>query len=136
MTTALSTEHDEFLRTHRWALVTTVGASGTPQVTMVAYHWDGRDLAMSIRSTAVKWRNLLARPDIAVTVVDDRRFLTVSGHADAVSADPEREALTLRVLASLLPEDAAFLQQEIDRGLDASKRVIIRLTPQRAVGRC
>lgn len=136
MTAALSAEHDEFLRTHRWALVTTVGTGGSPQVTMVAYHWDGHDLVMSIRSTAVKWRNLVARPDIAVTVVDDRRFLTVSGRADAVSSDPEREALTHRVLHSLLPEDAAFLQQEIDRGLDASKRVIIRLTPQRAVGRC
>lgn len=136
MTAALSAEHDDFLRTHRWALITTIGASGRPQVTMVAYHWDGTDLVMSIRSTAAKWRNLLRHPEIAVTVADDRRFLTVTGRADAVSADPERESLTIRVLHSLLPEDAAFLQQDIDRGLDASKRVIIRLTPQRAVGRC
>lgn len=133
---SLESTHDEFLRAHRWALVSTVGRNLRPQVTMVAYHWDGHDIVMSIRASAVKWRNLLQHPEIAITVVDDRRFLTVSGRADAISTDPEREALTIRVLRSLLPEDAAFLQQEMDRGLDASQRVIVRLTPQHVVGRC
>jgi len=132
----LNPTQDEFLRTHRWALVSTIGRGTRPQVTMVAYHWDGRDIVMSIRASAVKWRNLLTHPEIAITVVDDRRFLTVSGRADAISADPEREALTIRVLHSLLPEDAAYLQQEMDRGLDVSQRVIVRLTPQHVVGRC
>ena len=131
----LTAEQDAFLRDHRWALVATVGRRGRPQVTMVAYHWDGRDLVMSIRSTAAKWTNILERPDIAVTVTDDARFLTVSGRADAVTDDPARAELTMRVRDSLLPEHRTLLDAEIARGLDASKRVVIRLVPERAVGR-
>jgi PPOX class probable F420-dependent enzyme len=131
----ITAEQDAFLRDHRWALVATVGRSGRPQVTMVAYHWDGHDIVMSIRSTAAKWKNLLERPDIAVTVTDDRGYLTVSGRADGVTADPARTALTERVLHSLLPPDAAMLQGEFERGLDAAKRVVIRLVPERVIGR-
>jgi PPOX class probable F420-dependent enzyme len=134
-TAALTAEQDAFLRDHRWALVATVGRTSRPQVTMVAYHWDGHDLVMSIRSTAAKWRNLLERPDIAVTVADDLLFLTVSGRAEPIIDDPARAELTMRVRDSLLPAHRALLDGEIARGLDASKRVVVRLVPERAVGR-
>jgi len=132
---ALTPEQDAFLRDHRWALVATVGRSGTPQVTMVAYHWDGHDLVLSTRRTAAKWANLAHRPRVAVTVTDDQRCLTLTGTAERIGHDPERLDLTRRVQASLLPEHAALLAADIERGLDESGRVVIRLVPERAVGR-
>ena len=132
---SIAADYDEFLRTHRWALVTTVDGSGAPQVTMVAYHWDGRDAVVSIRNTAVKWRNLKRDPRTVFTVTDDLRFLSLHGTAELIDGGPERDALTRRVCDSLLPQHSKLLQADIDKGLDASGRVIVRLVPEHAVGR-
>ena len=132
---AVTAEQDAYLRDHRWALIATIGASGGPQVTMVAYHWDGHDVVMSIRRTTVKWRNVVARPQVCVTVAEGEQCLSLYGDAEAIDTDPERADLTDRLLASLLPEHAAILAADIEAGLDATDRVIVRLAPTRAVGR-
>jgi PPOX class probable F420-dependent enzyme len=124
-----------FLRAHRWALISTTGRAGGPQVSMVAYAWDGVDLVISTRRSAVKWANLARHPLAAVTVTDDQRCLTVYGRAALLEHDPEREALTRRVQSSLLPDHAALLEQDFVTGLEATGRVVIRLVPERAVGR-
>ena len=131
----VSDEQDSYLRDHRWALLATSGASGGPQVTMVAYHWDGHDVVTSVRRTTVKWRNVVARPQVCVTVAEGERYLSLSGDAEAIDADPDRAELTDRLLASLLPADAAILAADIAAGLDVTDRVIVRLTPTRVVGR-
>jgi PPOX class probable F420-dependent enzyme len=131
---SLTPAQAEFVAAHRWALVATTGPSGAPQVTMVAYAWDGA-VVISTRRKSVKWRNVLARPRIAVTITDDQRCLTLYGTAEAVTEDPPRAALTEVVKASLLADHATLLQADIDRGLEASGRVVIRLVPERAVGR-
>ena len=131
----VSAEQDAFLRAHRWALIATVGAGGGPQVTMVAYHWDGTDVVMSIKRTTVKWRNVLERSRVCVTVTDEEQCLSLYGDGDAIDTDPDRADLTERLLASLLPEHAAILAADIEAGLDATDRVIVRLRPQRAIGR-
>ena len=123
------------MRAHRWALIATVGARGGPQVTMVAYHWDGTDVVMSIRRTTVKWRNVVERPQVCVTVTDDEQCLSLYGEAEPIDTDPERAELTERLLASLLPDHAVILAADIEAGLDVTHRVIVRLKPERAVGR-
>lgn len=132
---AVTAEQDAYLRDHRWALIATIGASGGPQVTMVAYHWDGHDVVMSIRRTTVKWRNVVARSKVCVTVAEGEQCLSLYGDAEAIEADPERAELTDRLLASLQPEHAAMLAADIEAGLDATDRVVVRLKPTRAVGR-
>jgi PPOX class probable F420-dependent enzyme len=132
---ALTPDEDAFLRDHRWALVGTVAPSGTPQVTMVAYHWDGHDAVVSTRATAAKWRNLQRAPRMSLTVTDDQRYLTLTGAADLIDSDPDRHELTRRLQASLLPEHAALLEADVVQGLDRAGRVVIRLRPERAVGR-
>jgi PPOX class probable F420-dependent enzyme len=132
---AVTAEQDAYLRDHRWALIATIGSSGGPQVTMVAYHWDSHDVVMSIRSTTVKWRNVVARPQVCVTVAEGEQCLSLYGDAEAIDTDPERAELTDRLLASLQPAHAAILAADIAAGLDATDRVIVRLAPTRAVGR-
>jgi len=131
----LTAPQDTWMRSHRWALLTTLCSDGRPQVSMVAFHWDGADAVISCRSTAAKWHNARRRPDVALTVADDRSYLAVAGLADCVGTDPDRATLTARLLDSLLPEDRSLLQADVDRGLDASRRVVIRVRPTGAVGR-
>ncbi len=133
--TMLTSEQDTFLQTNRWALIATVGRSGAPQVTMVAYHWDGQDIVVSTRRAAAKWVNTAHQPLIGITVTDDQRCLSVYGTAERIADDPEREALSRRVQASLLPDHAAQLERDFVKGLDVAGRVIIRLVPDRAIGR-
>lgn len=132
---AVTPEQDAYLRDRRWALLATTGPSGRPQVSMVAYHWDGCDVVMSVRRTTVKWGNIIARPQVCVTVAEGEQYLSLSGDAEAIDTDPDRAVLTDRLLASLLPEHAAILAADIEAGLDATDRVIVRLRPTRAVGR-
>lgn len=132
---AITPEQVAYLAEHRWALLATTRADGTPQVSMLAYHWDGTDLVFSIRSTAAKWTNIARQPGVVVSVPDDARYLSVHGTAERVVADPARHDLTVRLRDSLLPAHHASLQADIDAGLDARKRVIIRVVPSGAVGR-
>jgi len=133
--TVITPEQSTYLAEHRWALLATSRADGTPQVTMLAYHWDGVDIVFSLRSSAAKWANVGRQPGVVVTVPDDDRFLSVAGTADRITADPERHDLTVRLRDSLLPVHYASLQADVERGLDASKRVVIRVRPTGAVGR-
>jgi len=133
--TTLTADQDAFLRANRWALVATVGRSGAPQITMVAYDWDGTDIVVSTRRAAAKWANLAHRPLIGITVTDDQRCLSVYGTAERIADDPERETLTRRVQSSLLPDHAAQLERDFAKGLDVAGRVIIRVVPDRAIGR-
>lgn len=131
----LTPEQSQFLTERRWALLSTTRASGAPQISMLAYHWDGTDIVFSIRSNAAKWANIGRQPAVVVTVVDDDRYLAVQGVASRVDAEPELTAMTRRLQASLLPADAARLEADFERGLDIARRVVVRVTPTVATGR-
>jgi hypothetical protein len=124
-----------FLAAHRWALLSTVRPSGGIQSSLLAYHWNGHDLVFSTRRSTAKWVNIGHDPSVTVAIVDDESYLAVTGRADLVSRDPERLVLTERLLASLLPEHAAILRADIERGLDRADRGIIRVLPATAAGR-
>jgi PPOX class probable F420-dependent enzyme len=128
-------EHDDYLRQHRWALLSTTRAGGSPQVSMVAYDFDGNDFVVSCRRASAKFINAARDPRVVVTVVDDRCYLSVSGTAEVVTEGPRLHELTLLLQASLPPDDAAALQREIDRGLEQVGRAILRIVPERVVGR-
>jgi len=131
----LSADHDRYLREHRWALVNTTRDDGSPQASLVAYHYDGHDIVVSCRGRTAKFVNARKRPRVAVSVIDDDRYLTVHGTADCIATGSDRDALTARLRDSLLPQHAALLDKDIDRGLDAAGRVILRIRPESAVGR-
>jgi PPOX class probable F420-dependent enzyme len=128
-------EHDAFLRTHRWALLSTTRAGGTPQVSMVAYHYDGDDVVISCRRASAKFVNAARDPRVVLAVADDRRYLAIAGTADVVTAGASLVELTLRLLSSLQPADAALLQRDVDAGLEEVGRAVLRIPPERVVGR-
>jgi PPOX class probable F420-dependent enzyme len=128
-------EHDDYLRTHRWAVLSTIRTGGSPQVSMVAYDFDGQDFVVSCRRATAKYANAARDPRVVVTVADGRRYLAVAGTADLVTEGADLLDLTVRLHASLEPDDAAALQRDIDNGLERVGRAILRIVPERAVGR-
>jgi PPOX class probable F420-dependent enzyme len=128
-------EQDDYLRRHRRGLLSTIRAGGAPQVSMVAYDFDGEDFVVSCRRATAKFANAARDPRVVLTVADGRRYLAVAGTADVVTAGIDLLDLTVRVHASLEPDDAAALQRDIDYGLERVGRAILRILPARAVGR-
>ncbi|MEM7094503.1 MAG: pyridoxamine 5'-phosphate oxidase family protein [Actinomycetota bacterium] len=123
---------DEFLRERLWGTLATTRSSGAPQVSMVAYDWDGTDLVISCRGSAAKYVNASRRSDVVFTVVDDIDCCTVTGTATCHATGDERDAGTERVRQRLLDGaewGAAMLDRDIEAGLDQVDRVTITVTP-------
>ncbi len=130
----LSPAADAFLRDHLWGVLSTIRSSGAPQVSMVAYDWNGDDLVISCRGSAAKAVNASRRPAVAFSVSEGVDCATVTGRAVVHQTGPERDALTERVRARLAagaPWAAEILDREIETGLDAAGRVTITVTPER-----
>lgn len=129
----ISSIADEFLRARLWGTLATTRASGAPQVSMVAYDWDGADLVISCRGSAAKFVNASRRAQVVFTVSDDVDCCTVAGRAVCHATGPERDTATERVRLRLLDGaewGAAMLAQDIVTGLDAVDRVTITVIPE------
>jgi len=129
----ISSIADEFLRERLWGTLVTIRASGAPQVSMVAYDWNGSDLVISCRGAAAKFVNAARREDVAFTVADDVDCCTVTGRAVCHATGPERDEATERVRQRLLDGaewGAAMLDQDIAAGLDTVDRVTITVIPE------
>ena len=66
---------------HVCGLLATGRANGAPQMSMVAYDWDGSDIVISCRSQASKYMNASRNPAVMFAVPDDLDNLAVSGTA-------------------------------------------------------
>ena len=120
-----------FLRAHRWGVLATGRADGSPQQSMVGYTIDGDDrVVISAKAYTAKWRNAQRQPKVCLTVADGRAAVIVYGTADCIDRDPLRAELTADVFAALAgedrPEPAALVPT-----LDEQQRTVLRITPTR-----
>lgn len=125
-------DQDRYLREHVWGLLATGRSNGAPQLSMVAYDWDGNDLVISCRGRAAKYINARQRPQVVFAVPDDLDNLTITGSARCHDSGPERDRLTERVrdrLASGHTWASDMLDGDIAAGLDHVDRVIIQILP-------
>ena len=60
----------EYLQGHRTSVLATQRPRGAPQMTLIAYHFDGEDLAISTRAPTQKAKNLSKRPEASLAVID------------------------------------------------------------------
>jgi PPOX class probable F420-dependent enzyme len=124
-------EHRAFLDAHKWAILATGRADGSPQQSMVAYAVDdeGR-LLISAKAFTAKWKNACRQARVSVAISDDRVHLVVYGEAETIDADPDRAALTAQVFGVLSgsepPEPDAIVPM-----LDEQQRTVIRVTPDK-----
>jgi PPOX class probable F420-dependent enzyme len=125
-------EQAEFLGSHRIAAFATGRRDGSPQLSHVAYDWDGEHLVISIKSDTAKWRNALRQPRVAMLVHEDRKQLVIYGTAEPIDEDPARAELTARVVRRLTNDPDFETSPDFVKSLDAQRRTVLRITPEKA----
>jgi len=128
----LSEEQQDFLRSQKIAVLATGRRDGSPQVSHIVYDFDGNDIAISVKSYTAKWKNALRQPKVALLVHEGRKQLVIYGRAEAVAEDPDRIALTARVFARLSEKPEFEVTDEFVAGMDAQKRTVLRVIPEKA----
>jgi len=119
----------EYLSGHRTGVLATSRKAGAPQLTLIAYHFDGADLAISTRGPTQKAKNLKRRPEASLAVIDGQRQLIVYGTVRVI----EDEAEVLRLHQERIRRIA--LRPETDEELTArllrEERVVLIMTPDK-----
>ena len=117
----------QYLENHRTGVLATQKRSGAPQQTLIAYHFDGNDIAISTRAPTLKAKNILKRADVSLAVIDGQAQLIVYGAATVIQ-DPEtvyrlhRERI--RQIAMRAESD-----EELAQRLRREERVVLILKP-------
>ena len=126
----LTPDQEQFLRDHHLAVLATGRRDGSPQISTMGYVYDGSHVLMSVTTERAKWHNVARQPKVAMVVNEGQRQLVLYGTTERVADDPERVKVTRALRDAFNMEvpadDAAFAAQ-----LDADKRVILRITPDK-----
>lgn len=125
MTSDLNELQSEFLKTHRLGVLATSKRSGAPQVSLIAYNYDGTDVVISTGDQSAKYRNAAKRPAVSLIVTDGPKAVTVYGTASIVTG-AEAEALRDARLQGPRPANTPPRAMP-NRG----ERVIIRFVPEK-----
>ena len=88
MATQLSEKARAFLQERRFAVLGTLNADGSPQLTTMWYLLEGDTIVMNTMIGRLKDRNLRRDPHISLCVPDGYNYVTVSGTAELID-DPE-----------------------------------------------
>ena len=119
----------EYLQAHRAGVLATQRLRGAPQMTLIAYHFDGSDIAISTRAATQKAKNLSKRPEASLAVIDGQRQLIVYGAVEVVR--DEAEVLRLhqeRIRRVALRQES---DEELAERLKREGRVILLLRPEK-----
>ena len=123
----------DFLRRQHHAVLATVRADSSPQLSPVLVGVDARGrLVVSSREAAIKTRNLRRDPRAYVCAFSDRFYgpwVQVSGTAEVVSLPEAMDGLVeyYRGVAGEHPD-----WNDYRRAMEAERRVLIRVTPSAA----
>jgi PPOX class probable F420-dependent enzyme len=131
MIAGMTAERDCFLSDHRWAVLTTLRASGAPVSSVVAYARDGDDLVVSTPGSTFKRGSIERDGRVNLCVISNAEpfnFVALEGYASVETDDLARH--TRLVFQNL--SGAGFREPEdLDGWLDSQQRVILRIRPER-----
>jgi len=128
---ALTADQEQYLREHTLAVLGTGRSDGSPQLSMIIYDYDGNDAVISVTSDRAKWKNAMRQPNVALLVLDGRKQLIVYGTVEGITETEARNAGTKRIRARM-GRPVEVSDEELTAELDGNKRVILKLTPDRA----
>jgi PPOX class probable F420-dependent enzyme len=123
----LSPDAAEFLASHQWAVLSTGRRDGSPQSSLIGYHWDGEDVLVTFRRASAKYRNVVRQARVVMVVPDGRTAVTVYGDAELVEDDPAPADAYAAIVASFGAPAAP--REETVRRLDDEDRTVIRIHP-------
>jgi PPOX class probable F420-dependent enzyme len=119
----------DYISGHRTGVLATSRKAGAAQLTLIAYHFDGTNFAISTRAPTQKAKNLRRRPEASMAIIDGQRQLIVYGNVAIV--DDEAEVLRLhreRIKRIALREES---DDDLKARLIREERVVLVLTPDR-----
>lgn len=96
MTSSIPGSHQDLLRdeARAFAFLATTMPDGSPQLTPVWFDTSGDHLRVNTAEGRTKWRNMKARPRIALTILDpknDYRYVQVRGKVVGWTTEGARE---------------------------------------------
>jgi PPOX class probable F420-dependent enzyme len=118
----------EYLRNHRLGVLATVNKNGSPQQVLIAYRFDGEEIAISTPGDSLKITNTRRRPQISLAITDGPAQLIASGTVELISDPAEvlRQHLERPLLATyqsrLMNDDAAVTRLRLERERAALRR--------------
>ncbi len=128
-------DQEAFVRSMKWAVVTSLRKDGSPTNSVVFYALDGDELIFSTTKDRLKAKTLTNDPRAALTVLDEGapyRFVSIEGTAIVQDTDivPGHIAINkvMRGLADWQPPEG------YEETLRSQGRVIIRVKAERVSG--
>ncbi len=127
-------EQDEFIRNHKYAVVTTLRKDGSPSSSVVFCVAEGDDVIFSTTADRFKAKTVERDGRVAITLLEEGppyRFLTVEGEAQI-----QREDIVpahILIVKAMRGPDFEPPTDYVER-LASEGRVIIRLSPERVSG--
>ncbi len=128
----LEPQQEEFLKKHRFGVLSTIKMSGAPQATPVYYLYEDGKILISANKWKYKTRNIQRDPRVTLCVLDEgptNRHLQVAGRA-TVTEENLVETST-RIFRRFRPE----IRPDFAQWLKDEQRVILILTPEKATPR-
>jgi PPOX class probable F420-dependent enzyme len=122
----------QFLEEHRFGVLATINADGTPQQSPVWYELQGDEIMMNTRRGRLKDRNLRRDPRCSVCVEDGYDWLTVAGTARLID-DREIAQADIHHL-SLLNHGPEIAGRQMAEQFSQQERVTIRLPIEQVTG--
>ena len=116
-------ELDAFLAQADTIMLASLRRDGSPFVIPVGFDWDGEFVRLSTLKSRVKYRNLVANPQITFCVVDPQmptRYLEIRGYAE-ITDDPEG-TLNRKMFRRMSG-------REFDLDEPGAERVIVKIVP-------
>ncbi len=127
-------EHDRFLSAHRWAVLTTLRASGSPVSSIVAYARDGDDFVVSTPGGTFKRRSIQRDPRVNLCVISNAEpfnFVAIEGTAAVEGDDLVRRT---QLVFDNLAGTGYRAPADLEHWLESQQRVILRIRADRVYG--
>lgn len=125
MATQLSEKARAFLQERRFAVLGTLNADGSPQLTTMWYLLEGDTIVMNTRIGRIKDRNLRRDPRISVCVQDGYDYVTVSGTAELIDDQQIAQYDIYRLAVRYDGEEDA--KRQMEEGFSKQQRETIHL---------
>ena len=126
------------LAEHRRGILATIKRDGRPQLSNIAYAWDGGTVRISVTDGRAKTHNLRRDPraSLEVTTPDLGAYVVVEADAELTptAADPHDATVDelVEVYRAIAGEHDDW--DDYRRAMVAERRLVVRMTPTRSYG--
>ena len=134
----ISQHHEELLRARRVGVLATLKRDGRPQLSNVAYHYNGGAIRVSVTDDRAKVKNLRRDPRVSlhVTSADGWHWVVVEGIAELSPVAAAPDDTTVDELVELYRDISGEHPDwtEFRAAMVADKRLLLRIKVDRTYG--